>query len=57
MKQKCISGWEYDMLYGRDYYSPPRDGWKAIKKQMNKRFRKEGKQELRNELNVSYIDH
>lgn len=47
MKQKLKGGDEYDCATGwRKYLSSRAGKWKSIKRKMNKRFRKEAKQEI-----------
>ena len=44
MKQKLKNGYEYDLTSKwrkKGILSPPRGGWKSIKKILNRRFRKE----------------
>lgn len=54
MKQKLKSGLEYDVIYGRDVYcyliNHPKIV-KFVKRQLNKRIRKEGKR-VTNELEI-----
>ena len=51
MKQKLKSGWEWDWIHlsSRRVHSFKAGVGRYIKKQMNKRQRKEGKQEIRDE--------
>jgi hypothetical protein len=46
MKQRLKSGDEYECaskLYRSEYSNKPAGYWKRIKRQLNKRFRKDGK--------------
>ena len=45
-KQKLKGGDEYDCVGCRQYTYPPFGGWKPVKRRMNKRIRKEAKQEI-----------
>ena len=43
LKQKLKSGWEFDVLYARKWHKFNAGICKYVKKCLNKRFRKEGK--------------
>ena len=50
MKQKLKNGDEYDVVYGRRWYNFKAGTIKLIKRAMNKRFRRKGKEEVREEM-------
>lgn len=52
MKQTLKDGDEYDLKSSwrkKGWITRKAGGWKKIKQRLNKRFRKEGKQEIKNE--------
>ena len=51
MKQKLKGGFEYDCVTGwRKFLSSNAGKWKYVKRKLNKRFRKEGKQDIEEQL-------
>jgi len=51
MKQKLKDGWEYDLVSRfrkKGWINANSKVWKSVKRRLNKRFRKEGKQDVAN---------